>query len=63
MTISFYDLQKYKTITVTGVTAMAAGLVPGRSGGRRAKAWICVDKLGRRVGFRQDRFEIRKIGG
>lgn len=64
MTVQFYDKKKYKTFTVGGVASVVSDLAkPHPHGGRRPRAWILTDALGRAVEFRQDRYEVRKIGG
>ena len=64
MTVLFYDKHKFKTLAVGGVATIVSDLAPSTpQGGRRAKVWICTDAAGHRVSFRQDRFEVRKIGG
>ena len=63
MTVTFYDTQEFREITVKNVAVLKIGLAKTAAGGRRAKVWICADNAGGAAAFRQTRYEIRKIGG
>lgn len=63
MTVTFYDKQEFKEITVMNVAKLSTGLAQSPAGGRRLKVWICSDNSHGCAAFKQTRYEIRKIGG